>query len=178
MPPGSGVWERVAPDDPRLYYTNYLRLHKDSSRAVFDRCFDSQWPCGWTPEWKYAAFGWQFTNLTGPWAEQQTPGATVAVYTNAQAARLTLDYPGLCQPSCPTSGDPGQCYIASGRGDALPSDVCRSNCVPLLYVDGVRRTLPPHRAAQTGDYRGVMTLDLFPPSEAALRNRYCMQHRA
>jgi lysophospholipase L1-like esterase len=156
----------LAPNDTRLLYSDYLHLHKDSRRAVFDRCFDPQWPCRWLPETEYARNGWQRTNLSGPFAEMQTPGATVSFETDATAVTAHLEYSGDCRPGCPSTQWAGQeedarrCYDPLRKGNAQPSDVCEASCVPILFVDGVRRQLPPTEVGAPRLYIGAVAFDL------------------
>ena len=166
------MWTHLSPSDERLSYSNYLHLHRDADRAVFDRCFDDfpSWPCGWLPLWR----GWAGLNLTGPYAEQQNPGATIAVRTDATQATMTIEYTaGGCSVGCPTSSGTAFCYIPSERGDSQPGDACDANCLPLLYVDGVRTRLPPASAAlqRRGQLlNGHVSLELLAPGQTrALR---------
>jgi hypothetical protein len=148
---------RVAPNDTRLAYSNYLHVHIDGFRAVFDRCFDSnpEWPCGFLPAWKAAVMGWSALDLSGPYAEQQTPGATVGFMTDARSITAHLEYTaGGCAPGCPTATGPGVCYQPLSRADSEPTDTCRANCEPLLYVDGVRAVLPAPPSSPSGRYDG------------------------
>lgn len=154
----------VSPNDTRLAYSNYLHVHVDKSRAVFDRCYDShpEWPCGFLPAWKAAAVGWSTLNLTGPYAEQQTPGATVGFVTDARAITAHLEYTaGGCAPGCPTASGLGACYDPLRRGDSEPTDTCRANCEPLLYVDGVRAALPAFPSPPSGRYDGLVARSLI-----------------
>lgn len=162
----------VLPNDARLVYSNYLHLHVDGSRAVFDRCYDSnpEWPCGFLPAWKAAAVGWSALNLTGPYAEQQTPGATIGFVTDARAVIAHLEYTaGGCAPGCPTATGPSACYDPLRRGDGEPTDTCRANCEPLVYVDGVRVALPVFPSPPSGRYDGMVSRPLIDePGEAVL----------
>jgi hypothetical protein len=159
---------RVLPNDSRLAYSNYLHLHVDGTRAVFDRCYDfnPDWPCGFLPAWKAAAFGWSALNLTGPFAEQQTPGATVGFVTDARTITAHLEYTaGGCAPGCPTAIGPAVCYQPLSRADSLPTDTCQSNCEPLLYVDGVRAALPVFPLPSNGRYDGLVARPLISEPE-------------
>ena len=116
----------------------------------------------------------------------QTPGATIALLTNAHGLRVQLDYVDGCRTSC--VGAHPQCYTplrqcrASGAGEAPARShgcstvrsevfcrkhkkvkcggVCRNHCEVKVYVDGTRQPLPKATSAREV-FDGLLTLELL-----------------
>ena len=146
------MWRTILPDDKALHYDNYLHAHISKERAVFDRCYDPLWPCGFDDE----------RGVFGPVVEEQNPGTLVELMTNAARVRVTLEYMQPCDTHCATTEEwtgtdatvGGECYVPACEGCSCPM-----TCQPTLYVDGQRRTLP--LTSNKTRYQGVLTLDLL-----------------
>ena len=157
------MWRTILPDDTALHYDNYLHAHISKERAVFDRCYDPEWPCGFDDE-----NGVSF----GPWVEEQNPGTLVELRTNAARARVTLEYMQPCDTHCADSGAWSgtnttigpSCYVPSCAGCS-----CAMTCQPTLYVDGQRRDLP--KTSVKSRYQGLMTLDLLTATSVGPSNQ-------
>ena len=157
------MWRTILPDDTALHYDNYLHAHISKERAVFDRCYDPEWPCGFDDE-----NGVSF----GPWVEEQNPGTLVELRTNAARARVTLEYMQPCDTHCADSGAWSgtnttigpSCYVPSCAGCS-----CAMTCQPTLYVDGQRRDLP--KTSVKSRYQGMMTLDLLTATSVGPSNQ-------
>ena len=157
------MWRTILPDDTALHYDNYLHAHISKERAVFDRCYDPEWPCGFDDE-NGVAFG--------PWVEEQNPGTLVELRTNAARVRVTLEYMQPCDIHCAdsqkwtgtnTTIGPG-CYVPSCAGCS-----CAMTCQPTLYVDGRRRELP--KTSVKSRYQGMLTLDLLTATSVGPSNQ-------
>ena len=178
-------WRTLHPANANLSYHNVLHRHvlrsNGSERAVFDRCFPGEQRCDSSPELPCCV----------P-AMLQTPGATIAVVTNAARIRAQLEYSdcrtgcvGLhpvcysvlrqCADAAHTAKGSHHCSSTRSQtycmkaGKVKCGGVCRNHCEPKVYVDGVRRDLP--LASVRERYDGLLTLELLALGERPRERR-------